>query len=197
MRELWLQQHMFQGDDINFINFDQELRSMRVSAPHINVDWHLDPANNHEQQLLNKYMLAVTSARVDAAISSRPPKSVGSPGEEATKRGRRANGKGGKSNKTASPATQHLCTDYASGSCSNRNCQLRHADDYNAIPKHINDEIGKLKPAVCRAFAYHGRCAKSNGDACQSSRGNTLLHTCYKCLFANGRHPISNGSCPN
>jgi hypothetical protein len=99
MRVLWLRQHTFDGDHANFLKFEQDLRSTRVSAPDLSPDWTFDDDKRHEQVILNKYLLAVTSARIEAAFSSKPPRN---PGEKATNKGvcqtdgcnRKAAGKG-------------------------------------------------------------------------------------------------------
>ena len=36
MRNLWLRRHTFEGDHANFLRFEQDLRSTRVSAPDLN-----------------------------------------------------------------------------------------------------------------------------------------------------------------
>jgi hypothetical protein len=105
MRVLWLRQHTFEGDHANFLKFEQDLRSTRVSAPSLNQDWTFDDDKRHEQVILNKYLLAVTSARIEATISSRSPKT---PGEKAANKGmcqtdgcnRKAAGKGKRHCKT-------------------------------------------------------------------------------------------------
>ena len=81
MHILWLGHHTFEGDHANFLKFEQDLRSTRVSAPTLSPDWRFDEDNRHKQVILNKYLLAVTSARINASISSSPPQS---PGEEAS-----------------------------------------------------------------------------------------------------------------
>ena len=217
MRNLWLRQHTFEGDHANFLRFEQDLRSTRVSAPDLNPTWTFDDDSRHEQVILNKYLLAVTSARIEATISSRPSKS---PGDKAANKGecqtdgctRRAAGKGkrhcktcatkgastpGKGGKGGTSAPRAKCADYTKGSCAKgAACPLRHADDYNSIPQDISTAIGRVQPPICRAFAYTGRCGKSSGDSCQSANGNTLRHVCYQCQFEDGKHAIKDGSCP-
>ena len=220
MRVLWLRQHTFESDHANFLKFEQDLRSTRVSAPTLNADWAFDEDNRHEQMILGKYLLAVTSARIEASISSRPPKN---PGEQASNKGmcqadgcnRKASGKGKKHCRTCAgkdgprqgkggtpkggaSTPKAKCSDYTNGSCTKgAACQLRHADDYNSIPSEVSVAIGNVQPPVCRAFAYTGRCGKSSGDSCQSANGNTLRHVCYKCEFKKGKHTIKDGACPN
>ena len=220
MRVLWLRQHTFESDHANFLKFEQDLRSTRVSAPTLNADWAFDEDNRHEQVILGKYLLAVTSARIEASISSRPPKN---PGEQASNKGmcqadgcnRKASGKGkkhcrtcaskdgprqgkGGTPKAGASTPKAKCSDYTKGSCTKgAACQLRHADDYNSIPSEVSVAIGNVQPPVCRAFAYTGRCGKSSGDSCQSANGNTLRHVCYKCEFKGGKHTIKDGACPN
>ena len=217
MRILWIRKHTFEEDHENFLKFEQDLRSTRVSAPNLNADWLFDEDNRHEQAILNKYLLAVTSKRVNATLSSRPPRS---PGEDAGKTGKcqaegcnkRPAGRGKKlcrdcakqgSPPPYAPGTtpgtpKPKCADYTKGSCNKgAKCPLKHADDYASIPQEFSKEVGKLQPAVCRAFAYTGRCGKSTGGSCQSSSGNTLRHTCVKCFFKEGEHSIKDGSCPH
>ena len=143
MRALWLRQHTFENDHANFLKFEQDLRSTRVSAPDLSPDWSFDEDNRHEQVILNKYLLAVTSARIEASISSSPPKS---PGEKASNKGmcqtdgcnRKAAGKGkrhcrtctGKSGpppgKGGASAPRAKCADYTKGSCTKgAACPLR------------------------------------------------------------------------
>ena len=197
MRVLWLRQHTFEGDHANFLKFEQDLRSTRVSAPNLSFDWSFDEDNRREQVILNKCLLAVTSARISTSISNRPPKN---PGKEASNKGtcqaegcnRRTAGKGKKhcracASKGGSPpgkggtsAPKAKCADYTKGSCTKgAACPLRHADDYNSIPNEVSIAIGKVQPPICTAFAYTSRCGKSTGDSCQSANGNTLRHVCY------------------
>ena len=39
MRILWIRQHTFEEDHENFLRFEQDLRSTRVSAPNLNADY--------------------------------------------------------------------------------------------------------------------------------------------------------------
>ena len=214
MRILWLRQHTFEGDHANFLKFEQDLRSTRVSAPALSPDWRLDEDKRHEQVIPNKYPLAVTSACTNASISS----STLQTREGASNKGtcqaegctRRTAGKGKKYCRTCTgkggpppgkggaPTATDKCTDYTKGSCAKgAACPLRHTDDYNSIPNKVSIAIGKIQPPICRSFAYTGRCGKSAGDSCQRSNGNLLRHICYQCLFSKGKHTIKDGFCPN
>ena len=219
MRELWLRKHTFELDHANFLKFNQNIRSTRVSAPHLNPHWTFTSECAPEQQILAKHLLAVTSARFNAAISSRPPNAA--PGEQAANRGKcqssgcnkkvapgKGSGKGNRFCDTCRPiggakggtpkGGQPRCADYDAGACSKQNCPNRHVDNYDAIPDEFKRSLATIKPPVCTNYAWFGRCHKSGGDSCQSFRGNTLRHTCSRCFFdKNGKHKISEGSCPN
>ena len=56
MHVLWFRQHMFENDHANFLKFEQDLRSSRVSAPDLSPNWSFDEDNRHEQVTLNKYV---------------------------------------------------------------------------------------------------------------------------------------------
>ena len=64
------------------------------------------------------------------------------------------------------------------------------------VPKDFFNECSEQAPDVCAMFAWAGKCNKSPGDSCQSSRGHKYLHTCKVCRFEKGEHQIVKGACP-
>ena len=199
MRDLWLHPYYFHSQHDAFLVFEKALRSFRVSSPTVNANamWTFDESpSSQEMRILSEALLQVTEARLQEKINSSGPREK-----------RPSDGpKGGKNKKDKDkdktrdkdkPERKAACKAWDAGTCADAACKLFHGNNYKDIPAEFNEMAKGVKPQVCVAFAYHGRCGRSSGPSCKSIKGNVQLHTCAKCKFTKGKHDIKQGSCPN
>ena len=191
------------------------MRSNRVSRPDYNHTWKFmdehgltGDDSDLEKGILEKHKRAVNAAIIATGLNStgRPRKA---PAGDAPTPGKDSNGK-------------ELCNNFKAGRCKNPSCRYSHGATpggggrptgsgkgapkgasgelgaaYTAIPNDVKARCFKAEPPICVVFAYYGRCGKSSGASCTSSRDKPLRHVCSQCEFATDPHPITNGSCPN
>jgi hypothetical protein len=206
MRQLWARGR-FMHDDKAFVDFEQRLRSLRCRTNGSPATWTLDAeVAGAEQHLLTECIHGMETARINAMISggnsSRPPEVPGAAEDKGARERKKEKDRERRTKRREPAEGAGKCYEWLDGRCfKGADCKFAHGEPKPRPPRvaQVPDEFasrhGGIKPNVCMQFAYHGKCPRGTGDACENSRG-PRLHTCVHCRFAKGPHAIKDGVGP-